>query len=116
MVEDTTLDDVFVALAHPARRAIIGRLAQSGEATVTEIAGPFEMSLNGVSKHLKILERAGLIRREVFGREHWCVLEAAPLGEAAAWMSRYRRFWEASLDSLERYLEARRSAQKTEGK
>ena len=101
------LDDVFVALAHPARRAILARLAEDGEVTVTEIAAPFEVSLNAVSKHLKLLERAGLIRRRVVGREHHCRLEAAPMAEAVEWLERYRWFWTESLDSLERYLKAR---------
>lgn len=108
------LDDVFVALAHPARRAILARLAQDGEVMVTEIAAPFELSLNAVSKHLKLLERAGLIRRRIEGREHHCRLDAAPLAEAAEWMERYRTFWTESLDSLERYLKTRRERGQTE--
>lgn len=106
--EARELDDVFAALAHPARRAILARLAEDGEVTVTEIAAPFEVSLNAVSKHLKLLERAGLIRRRVAGREHHCRLEAWPMAEAVEWLARYRGFWMESLDSLERYLEARR--------
>jgi DNA-binding transcriptional ArsR family regulator len=97
------LSTTFSALADPTRRAILARLA-SGEATVTELAEPFEMSLPAVSKHLKVLQRAGLIAR---GREaQWrpCRLEAAPLQDAAYWIEHYRRFWEESLDRLDAYL------------
>lgn len=97
------LDKTFAALADPTRRAILGRLA-GGEATVTELARPFEMSLPAVSKHLKVLERAGLIER---GREaQWrpCRLEAGPLKEVADWVAHYRRFWEESFDRLDEYL------------
>ena len=97
------LDSTFAALADPTRRAILARLA-SGEATVTELAEPFEMTLPAVSKHLKVLERAGLISR---GREaQWrpCKLEAGPLKDVAAFIENYRQFWEQSLDRLEDYL------------
>jgi DNA-binding transcriptional ArsR family regulator len=97
------LSETFSALADPTRRAILARLAR-GETSVTELAKPFEMSLPGISKHLKVLERAGLIAR---GREaQWrpCRLEAQPLKEAAHWIEHYRRFWEQSLDRLEEYL------------
>lgn len=97
------LSATFAALADPTRRAILARLA-SGETTVTEIAKPFRMSLPAVSKHLKVLERAGLIAR---GREaQWrpCRLEAGPLREVADFTERYRRFWEESFDRLEDYL------------
>ena len=93
------------ALADPTRRAILARLAQ-GEASVSDLAEPFAMSLPAVSKHLKVLERAGLISR---GREaQWrpCKLEAAPLGEVAGWIEPYRRFWDASFDRLDAYLQA----------
>ena len=105
MVEysDEPLNSVFAALADPTRRTIVRRLSQ-GPATVTEIARPIDMSLNGVSKHLLVLERAGLLRREISGREHHCYLSAAPLSDAAAWVDRYRRFWELRLDSLEDWL------------
>ena len=98
------LDRTFSALAHPARRAILSRLA-SGEASVTELAAPFEISQPAVSKHLKVLERAGLITR---GREaQWrpCKLQAEPLKEVADWVGDYRRFWEQSLDRLDSYLQ-----------
>ncbi len=97
------LSTTFAALADPTRRAILARLA-SGEASVTELAEPFEMSLPAVSKHLKVLERAGLIAR---GREaQWrpCRLEAGPLKDVADWVEHYRRFWEQSFDRLDDYL------------
>ncbi len=93
----------FAALADPTRRAILARLAQ-GEAAVTELAEPFAMSLPAISKHIKVLERAGLVAR---GREaQWrpCRLEAARLGEVAAWLDRYRQFWDQRLDRLDDYL------------
>jgi DNA-binding transcriptional ArsR family regulator len=106
MVTTTATDPIsttFGALADPTRRAILSRLA-SGEASVTELAAPFEMTLPAVSKHLKVLERAGLIAR---GREaQWrpCRLEAAPLKDVADWVERYRQNWEESFDRLDTYL------------
>ena len=97
------LNITFAALADPTRRAILARLAL-GETSVTELAEPFEMSLPAISKHLKVLERAGLIAR---GREaQWrpCRLEAAPLKDIASWVEYYRRFWEESFDRLDAYL------------
>jgi DNA-binding transcriptional ArsR family regulator len=97
------LSATFAALADPTRRAILARLA-SGERSVNELAEPFEMSLPAVSRHLKVLESAGLIVR---GREaQWrpCKLEAAPLKEIANWVERYRKFWEQSFDRLDAYL------------
>src|SRR5208282_3579559 len=97
------LSTTFAALADPTRRAILARLV-SGGASVTELAEPFEMSLPAISKHLKVLERAGLIAR---GREaQWrpCRLEAGPLKKASDWIEHYRRFWEQSFDRLEDYL------------
>jgi DNA-binding transcriptional ArsR family regulator len=97
------LTTTLSALADPTRRAILARLAL-GETSVTELAEPFAMSLPAVSKHLKVLERAGLIAR---GREaQWrpCKLEAAPLREVSGWLEHYRKFWEASLDRLDDYL------------
>ena len=97
------LSATFSALADPTRRAILARLAL-GETSVTELAEPFEMSMPAVSKHLKVLERAGLITR---GREaQWrpCRIEAGPLQDVDAWLERYRRFWEASFDRLDEYL------------
>ena len=98
------LNGVFSALADPTRRAILARLAL-GETTVGELAEPFEMSLPAVSKHLKVLEGVGLLRRERQGRVHRCRLDAAAMREAADWIEHYRCFWEAQLDSLARYLE-----------
>ena len=98
------LSNTFAALADPTRRAILARLAL-GETSVTELARPFEMSMPAVSKHLKVLERAGLIVR---GREaQWrpCRLEAGPLKEVASWIEEYRRFWSPYLDALERHLD-----------
>lgn len=97
------LDATFSALADPTRRAILARLA-SGETSVSELAEPFEMSMPAISKHLKVLQRAGLIER---GREaQWrpCRLAAAPLKDASDWLDHYRRFWEESFDRLEEYL------------
>ena len=97
------LTTTFAALADPTRRAILARLA-SGETSVTELARPFDMTLPAVSKHLKVLERAGLIAR---GREaQWrpCRLEASPLRDVFDWVEHYRRFWEASFDRLDEYL------------
>jgi len=97
------LSTTFAALSDPTRRAILARLA-SGEASVQELAEPFDISLPAVSKHLKVLARAGLITR---GREaQWrpCRLEAGPLGEVADWVEHYRRFWEQSFDRLDDYL------------
>jgi len=98
------LSTTFAALADPTRRAILARLS-SGETTVTELAEPFAMSLPAISKHLKVLERAGLIAR---GREaQWrpCRLEAEPLKDATAWLERYRAIWEPSFDRLDLYLQ-----------
>lgn len=110
MVEyPATLDHVFGALADPTRRAILARLTR-GEALVTELAEPFPISLNAVSKHVRSLERAGLVRRTVVGREHRCALEPAPLRQASNWLEHYRAFWEGRLDALEHFLAGRSSA------
>ena len=101
---DDRLNETFGALADPTRRAILARLA-SGEASVTELAEPFAMSMPAISKHLKVLERAGLIAR---GREaQWrpCRLQAAPLQDVAGWVEHYRRFWEESFNRLDDYLQ-----------
>ena len=97
------LSAVFAALADPTRRAILERLS-SGETSVTELAGPFKMSLPAISKHLKVLERAGLITRTRDAQWRPCKLDAGPLKEAASWVEHYRRFWEASFDRLDEYL------------
>lgn len=109
------LSATLSALADPTRRAILARLA-SGEASVTELAEPFDMSMPAVSKHLKVLERAGLIAR---GREaQWrpCRLEAAPLKDIADWLEHYRRFWEQSFDRLEEYLRELQSKEDKNGR
>jgi DNA-binding transcriptional ArsR family regulator len=97
------LSDTFAALADPTRRAILARLT-SGEASVMELAEPFDMSLPAISKHLKVLERAGLISRGRDAQRRPCRIEAARLKEATEWMERYRRFWEESFDRLDEYL------------
>lgn len=97
------LSATFAALADPTRRAILARLTR-GEATVTELAEPFDMSLPAVSKHLKVLERAGLISRGRDAQWRPCRLEAAPLGAATDWLDDYRRYWEASFDRLDDHL------------
>jgi len=102
--QNSTLDHIFSALSDPTRRAILARLAL-GETTVSELAAPFDMSLPAVSKHLKVLEGAGLLVRERQGRLHLCQIDGAPMREAAAWIGRYRRFWDTQLDSLADYLE-----------
>jgi DNA-binding transcriptional ArsR family regulator len=98
------LDATFAALADPTRRAILARLA-AGEASVTTLAEPFAMSLPAVSKHLKVLERAGLIVRSREAQWRPCRLEVGPLKDAADWLDHYRRFWEQGLDRLEEYLD-----------
>ncbi len=103
------LSQTLSALADPTRRAILARLAL-GEASVTELAEPFDMSLPAVSKHLKVLEHAGLISRSKDAQWRPCRLEAAPMKEAAAFLDAYRRFWEESLDRLEDYLQALQAA------
>ncbi|HTU25548.1 MAG TPA: metalloregulator ArsR/SmtB family transcription factor [Pirellulales bacterium] len=97
------LSPVFAALADPTRRAILGRLAQ-GEATVNELAEPFAMTLPAVSKHLRVLERAGLIARGRKAQQRPCRLVGQPLKQAADWLAEYRRFWEESFDRLDAYL------------
>jgi DNA-binding transcriptional ArsR family regulator len=109
------LSETFGALADPTRRAILARLAL-GETSVTELAEPFAMSMPAISKHLKVLERAGLIAR---GREaQWrpCRLQAAPLQDVAGWVEHYRRFWEQSFDRLDDYLRELKARKKNEFK
>ncbi|MFH1794824.1 MAG: metalloregulator ArsR/SmtB family transcription factor [Pseudomonadota bacterium] len=103
MPETDHLSATFAALADPTRRAILARLVH-GEASVTEIAEPFSMSLPAVSKHLKVLERAGLVSRGRSAQWRPVKLDPAPLQEAAGWIDHYRRFWEESLDRLDAYL------------
>jgi DNA-binding transcriptional ArsR family regulator len=99
------LDDTLIALADDTRRRILKRLA-SGEARVTEVAEPFGISLNSVSKHIKLLERAGLVRRRVAGRDHFLTLDPRPFDELARWMHETREFWSSRLDALEAALRA----------
>jgi len=103
MTAEDRLSVIFGALADPTRRAILGRLAD-GEATVTELAEPFSISLPAISRHLKVLERAGLISRSRYGQWLSSTLEAAPLKEATDWMEGYRQFWGASFDRLDEHL------------
>jgi len=98
-----SLDRTFAALSDPTRRAILARLAQ-GDTSVTELAEPFNVSLPAISKHLRVLERAGLLIQEKDGRVRRCRLVAEPLKEAAAWIVRYQKFWEAQFDALADYL------------
>lgn len=101
------LDALFGSVADPTRRAIFARLANS-DSRVTEIAGDFPISLNSVSKHIKMLERAGLVHREVIGRNHFLSLNAAPLAEAAAWIDHYTAFWEGRLAALDSFVKIKR--------
>jgi DNA-binding transcriptional ArsR family regulator len=101
--EPSRLNAVFAALADPTRRAIIERLAR-GEARVTEVAEPFEMSLNAVSKHIKVLEDTGLVHRRVAGRDHFLSIDAHPLDEIERWIDTTREFWNSRLDAMEALL------------
>ena len=103
--DDQRLNAVFAALADPTRRGIVARLAR-GPASVGELAAPLSMSAPAVSKHLRVLEQAGLLRRERDGRLHHCHLDARPLATAGQFIEHYRAFWQDSLDELARYLEA----------
>lgn len=103
------LDDTLLALADETRRAILARLSE-GEARVTTLAEPFDISLNSVSKHIRVLERAQLVRRRVQGREHVLSLNRAPLDEAAAWIATQQQFWSQRLAALDRALTRRRHA------
>jgi DNA-binding transcriptional ArsR family regulator len=109
------LSTTFSALADPTRRAILGRLA-SGAASVTELGQPFEMSLPAISKHLKVLERAGLIARGRNAQWRPCQLQAEPLKDAADWLEHYRRFWEESFDRLDDYLRELQKQEKKDGR
>ncbi|MFQ5519928.1 MAG: ArsR/SmtB family transcription factor [Candidatus Methylomirabilia bacterium] len=97
------LDSTFAALSDPTRRAILMRLGR-GEASVTDLAEPFDISLPGISKHLRVLEGAGLLRRRKQGRVHRCRIAVGPMRSAVEWIARYRRFWEGQFDALARYL------------
>jgi DNA-binding transcriptional ArsR family regulator len=102
-LQSPNLDRIFSALADPTRRAILRALARR-PATIKEIARPFPVSLNAISKQVMVLERAGLLRREIRGREHHCHVQSRPLREANLWLEHYRQFWEQRLDALEVYV------------
>jgi len=114
MATADTLDRTFAALADPTRRAILARLS-TGQASVTELAAPFAMSLPAVSKHLKVLERAGLVARARRAQWRPAELQAEPLHEVADWLADYRRFWEERLDRLDEYLRAIEGTEPHEG-
>jgi DNA-binding transcriptional ArsR family regulator len=101
--QSARLDGVFNALCDPTRRAILARLTAS-DARVTEIAGDFPISLNSISKHIRMLERAGLVRRSIVGRDHVLTLNADPLADAQAWIEKYRQFWDGRLAALDAYV------------
>ena len=103
-----SLSTALLAVSDPTRRAIVDRLAR-GPARISDVAAPFAMSLAAVSKHIKVLEKAGLVRRTRQGREHTLELDAAPLREIASWAARYEQFWTERLDRLEAYFANRRS-------
>ena len=105
------LDHTFAALADPTRRAILARLAK-GESTVGDLARPFDISRPAISKHLRVLERAGLVRRARDGRLSRCGLDAAPMRNAAEWVEEYRQFWESQLDALAHFLEQNEEKEK----
>lgn len=115
MTPSDNLNMAFAALADPTRRAIVARLA-AGEATVNELAAPFDMSQPSISKHLKVLERAGLISRGRAAQTRPCRLEAAPLKEVASWMSLYRHVWEDSFERLDAFLQSTEPSQTTSPK
>jgi DNA-binding transcriptional ArsR family regulator len=108
-----TISNTFSALADPTRRAILARLAL-GESSVTDLAAPFEMSMPAVSKHLRVLERAGLVERSRDAQFRPCRLRADPLQQAAGWLEQYRQFWEESFDRLDIYLQQLQSEQKSQ--
>jgi DNA-binding transcriptional ArsR family regulator len=110
---EASLDITFSALADPTRRAILAKLASEPDASVTALASPFRMSLPAVSRHLRVLEDAGLLARRREGRVHHCRIDAAPLREAAGWIARYGEFWEGRLDALQRLLEATAQEEKS---
>jgi DNA-binding transcriptional ArsR family regulator len=115
MTSTETLNLTFAALADPTRRAILARLA-SGNASVNELAAPFRMSLPAVSKHLKVLERSGLISRGRQAQWRPCRLKARPMKEAVDWLERYRRYWEESFDRLDEYLHKLQAREKNQRK
>jgi DNA-binding transcriptional ArsR family regulator len=116
VVEQTRqLDEVFHALADPTRRAMLRSLAR-GEASIGDLAAPYRMSLAAASKHVKVLERAGLLQRTVQGRTHLCRIEPAPLAQAEQWLRRYDAFWTTGLDALDQALKAEDAVLKSASK
>ncbi|MCH8544231.1 MAG: metalloregulator ArsR/SmtB family transcription factor [Alcanivorax sp.] len=113
-IESPALDQVFHALADPTRRAMLQRLAE-GELRIGELAAPYAMSLAAASKHVRVLEQAGLVQRRVAGRTHVCRIEAQPLQQAQAWIQYYSRFWAGRLDTLAALLEADSNGEQPEG-
>src|SRR6266568_386945 len=111
-INEDRLSEIFAALANSTRRAILARLAQ-GEATVNELAEPFEMTLPAVSKHIKVLERAGLVVRGQRAQYRPCALDAAPLEEVSTWAEQYRPIWEARFDRMHDYLQQLRPQRRT---
>lgn len=111
VVQSAELDHVFSALADPTQRAILRGLTRQ-PATINEIAEPFSVSLNAISKHIMVLERAGLVRREIRGREHHRRIEPRPLREVNGWLEYYRQFWEERMDALEVYVDRKFRASK----
>src|ERR1700736_3284828 len=109
----SSLTDVLTALSHPTRRAIIGQLS-AGPARFTDVAKSFDTALNSVTKHLKLLERAGLIERRKQGREVFISFRGEPLREVAGWMNEYERFWNERLDQFERYFKDKKEKTETE--
>jgi DNA-binding transcriptional ArsR family regulator len=116
MVKDhsVSLDRVFHALAHPTRRSMLQQLT-GGVRNLSELASPFRISFPAASKHIRVLERARLVRRQVLGRTHWCRLEAKPLGMACDFLENYRRFWEESFERLDDLLEELKTHEKRRG-
>lgn len=114
MVEQE-LDTLFHALSDPTRRAMLARLGD-GARSIGDLAKPLDMSFAGASKHVRVLERAGLVRRHVVGRTHWCRLDALRLKQARDWFDRYERFWTGRLDLLESLLRADLETEKQKGK
>ena len=112
MMEDDPLSITFAALADPTRRAILARLAMGGEATVNDLAEPFDITLQAVSKHLKVLEKAGLISRGRDAQYRPCRLEAAPLDSAIGWIDQHRQIWKQRFDQLEQHLRNIQQTQK----
>lgn len=109
-VSDDMLDRTFAALAHPTRRAILTRLARFGSASVSDLSEPFDVSMMAISKHVKVMEAAGLIRRERDGRVHRCSFDPASMDDVVGWIEMHRKFWTQQLDALADYLEGSAAA------